>query len=95
MELLAQYIITSFIITGIWVTFQEGMVFYKIREKLFEPIKYSFVRKPLFECMICMASIWGSLIYFFVWQGSFSIDWPLFILTTAGVMTIISFAIGE
>ena len=85
---------TACMIVGIWVTLQEGMIFHKVGKLLYK-IPSEFIRKPLFECMICMASIHGLWIWFVFWNGGLSLEMIPYLLTTCGILTIISFAVGE
>jgi len=58
------------------------------------PSKREFYAKPLFDCPICMSSIWG-IIGFFAIRFFFNVDLPLkqlipFVLCLGGLNTIIS-----
>lgn len=86
--------VTALMIVAIWVTLQEGMIFQRIGQ-LLQKIPYEMIRKPLFECMICMASIHGLWIWFVFWDGGLSWSLIPYLLTTCGILTVISFAIGE
>jgi hypothetical protein len=86
--------VTALMIVGIWVTLQEGMIFHRVG-RLLQKIPSEFIRKPLFECMICMASIHGLWIWFAFWNGGISLEVVPYLLTTCGILTVISFAIGE
>lgn len=50
------------------------------------------VRKPLFECLICMASVW-TLVYWLVFVRDFWAELPLTLFMVAGINAIISVAI--
>ena len=66
-------IINSLMIAGIHVLLWPGMIFAWMRKYLKHlPL---FIRKPLFECMICMASIWGTA--FFLYKNGLSLNLDL------------------
>lgn len=85
---------TAFIIIFIWIMLKPGMILGWIRPTL-EKIPYKFIRKPLFECNICMTSIWGTLAWFTVWNMPLANDLILYLLITGGIVTVISYFIGE
>lgn len=85
---------TAMIITAVWIMLKPGMIFGWIRFYL-EKIPHKFIRKPLFECIICMSSVWGIFAWFFFWNMPLSNDLILYLLMTVGIMTIISYYIGE
>lgn len=39
--------------------------------------------KPVFGCVVCMASVWGTLAYLIIRQGLISVDYPLIIVCAA------------
>lgn len=89
MELLLYSIQASLIITAVYMMLKDGMLLGFFRPHL-EKIESDFVRKPLFECIICMASIWG-LISWFLFFGGWSWDIPQYLLMTCGINTLISY----
>lgn len=82
--MLSEAILTSLQITGIWVLFQDGMIFNPLIAR------YNGERwtKPLFSCLICMSSVWGLI--FWITQWNFSTNILLFILAVTGINTIIN-----
>lgn len=79
----------SLIITAIHVCFLSGMIFEKIAVYLQRlPI---WIRKPLFECLICMGGLW-TLILQPICFGYFSF---FTLLTVIGLNTIITSLIKE
>lgn len=84
----------SLIITAIHICCKDGMIFSEIRifmqNQLDKLGKASYViQKPLFSCIICMASVWGVLgcLYF----GVPLKQWIETILTICGINVIITF----
>lgn len=72
-------ILATLIIFGIHATTREGMIFHSFKMWIASKIekilsrkndfyeaekKTAFILKPLFDCPACMASIWGTVIYF-------------------------------
>lgn len=72
-------ILASLIIFGIHATTREGMIFHGVKMRVASKIekllsrkydfyeaekKTAFLLKPLFDCAPCMASVWGTIIYF-------------------------------
>jgi hypothetical protein len=62
-------IIASLIITGIHIAFQEGMVLSPVRVFLANKLDAlagkrwsTYIQKPLWACMPCMASVWGLIL---------------------------------
>lgn len=59
--MIEQAFIIAFIVYFLKATTWKGMIFYQPKEKL----KWlpSFIRKPFFECPICMTPWWGIVVY--------------------------------
>lgn len=81
-------ILLALIITGIHVVFLEGNVLSFVRvwsaNRLdrYIGLKWSrYVQKPLWDCLPCMASVWGMLL-------SWSVD-VLLLLAVCGLLAII------
>jgi hypothetical protein len=56
-------------ITGIWTLFQEGNILSPVRvwiankfDKWFGRTSSKYIQKPLWDCLPCMASVWGILL---------------------------------
>lgn len=59
--MLTRIVILSLIITAVHVSTWEGMIFHRPAEwlgGLLDKAHISFLRKPLFECLICMGGIY-------------------------------------
>lgn len=85
----------SLIITAIHVSMWEGMIFSGIRVKTsnlidrFFPSKTAhMLKKPLFDCLICMGGIWSLIIYPMLF--GFDINILKTMLEVIGINTIIS-----
>lgn len=87
-------LIASLIITCIHVLFWDGMLLGNIRANMDEYLPY-FWRKPVYDCIICMASFWGITIYSLAWAFGYRTEYQLelflpFLLTVCGINTLIS-----
>lgn len=49
--------------------------------------------KPLFSCIACMASLWGTLFYWGLLGGNNWREWALFVLALSGLNTLLRLAI--
>ena len=59
--MITRIVILSLIITAIHVSTWDGMIFHRPAEWLggvLDSFRISFLRKPLFECLICMGGIY-------------------------------------
>jgi hypothetical protein len=74
-------------ITGIWISFQEGNIFSFIRVLIanfldkWNPKLSKYIQKPLWDCMPCMGSFWTIVL-------SWSFNIPL-ILAVVGALVVI------
>ena len=63
-------IINSLIIWGVYASIQEGFIFEKVGNWIrgdvdgFKPLP-SWIKKPLATCPICMASVYGTPVFWF------------------------------
>ncbi len=78
-------VVVSLMITGVFIAFQQGNVFSFIRvwcaNQLDKALglKWSrYVQKPLWDCLPCMASVWG-VAFGFVFLS----DWRIIIVVLA------------
>lgn len=86
MEIL-EVIKCSLIITAIYACFWDGMIFGNIRAWMDERIPY-MLRKPIYDCIICMSSLWGTSYY--IIQFDFNLkNYIEFILQVAGLNVLI------
>lgn len=80
--------INLFLILGIWTMFRPGMIFGDIGDWLSERYKYRpWIVKPLYDCVPCMSSVWGSIFYWFSRlheQNGFWF-WPVHVICLCGL----------
>jgi len=93
-ELLLFALISSLIITCIHVLFWDGMLLGSIRANMDDFLPY-FWQKPVYACVICMASFWGLTIYGVSLINGFELGHPLlmlvpYLLLVCGINTLIS-----
>ena len=60
-------IINSLIIWGVYTSLQEGMIFGRMGNDIRNPKAIKWIAKPLGTCPICMASIYGTSIFWFAY----------------------------
>lgn len=94
--MLTRIIIISLIITAIHVTTWDGMIFNRPAEWLggvLDRSRPSFLRKPLFECLICMGGVWTMILdpIIFGWSWWVLVD----MLAVIGLNTLISAVISR
>lgn len=78
-------VMASLVILGLYAAMGEEMVLESLRED-FEYITSGYlmpIRPALYECPICMASIWGTVIWFATGGGE-PVYYLLFIFGIAG-----------
>lgn len=64
-----------------------GMIFNRALPYL-EEYTPAFIKKPLYECLICMSSIWGGSIYL-IYFKSLHLDIVWAVLIIAGINTLL------
>lgn len=74
-------------ITGVWAACGRDMIFERPAD-LMEKLLPRWLCKPLFICPACMASIWGTGIWFYC--GGSLRDWPLYVFALCGAMHLVS-----
>lgn len=73
-------------VMGLYAAMGEGMILEKLKD-IFEHITDNkvlrYIRPALYECPICMASIWGTVAWLMMGQ-SFTSLWVLYVFAVAG-----------
>lgn len=91
-DFLLHALLTSFAIVGLHTTAEEGMVFEKPADWLYNHLP-KWLGKPLIGCPPCMASIWGTASFVFlhppVANWMYLGAWLFFILTVCGMNNLI------
>lgn len=87
MNPLIHVILTALGIVFIHATTWEGMIFSRVRVALWHaPL---WIKKPLFMCLICMTSIWGTALYFQPFE------FISYLFAVGGLMTLLSFLLPD
>ena len=94
--MLTRIIILSLIITAIHVTTWEGMIFHRPAEWIGEWLDrwhMSVLRKPLWECNICMGGVWTLVLdpILYGWSWWVLVD----MLCVIGLNTLIASALSR
>lgn len=81
-------LITSLAIAALhYMIVWEGMILFPLKKHLQRlPL---LIRKPLFECLFCMASIWGTASLFFVFKLQFNEYFIFNLFAIAGMNLLI------
>ena len=94
--MLEQAFIIAFIVYFIKATTWKGMIFYRPKEKLNG--LPSYIRKPFFECPVCMTPWWGMVVYLLAHYSGIeefaelTISRLIFtVLVSSGINTVILF----
>lgn len=88
LDLLLISAITSLQITFIHVLFFDGMLLQKLRPEWIA----AWLKKPVYDCLICMTSVWGVILWVTEWNMAVNLLWFLF--TVGGINVLISGIIG-
>lgn len=91
-ELLTFCILSCFFCTGMFVAFNgPGMILNSVSDNLdlFCP---EWLRKPLYECLSCMASIWSVVLWIAIYQ-SLSFKLIVAIVITCGMNTVVAYPV--
>ena len=60
-------IINSLAICGADVSMWQGNIFGPVRIWLNQRVPVKMIKKPLWDCVICMSSVWGFTFYYFTY----------------------------
>lgn len=86
--ILSTVIITSLAIAALhYMIVWEGMILYPLKKYLQRLPR--LIRKPLFECLFCMSSIWGTASLFFVFKLQFNEYFIFNLFAIAGMNLLI------
>lgn len=86
--MLEKVFLISFMVYGIWITFQPGMIFEKVGNFIVEKLG-EFYSKPVTECPTCMSFWHGTYLYWFIWGSSVK-EWGIVVIGAMGVSIVLS-----
>lgn len=100
------FLITSLFIFGLKASLQEGMIFEKIGHLLddffYAKQRRFAIARPLYDCVACMASVYGTISYWWVLypynESSFvvyTLNWIIWVFALSGFNYIISKQINK
>jgi len=102
MENIILIIVNSLFCYGVWISFSGDMIFSSLREKYENTLIlgngrksrfFYMLSKPLFNCVVCMASIWGAIFVLFSRQADFGVvswDFVVHVVCVAGLNFLIA-----
>jgi len=71
----------SLFCNGLYLICEDGMILSPVREWLEKRIGQYMIYKPIIGCVTCMASIWGTVVFFTLHDYCL---WPYWILCCIG-----------
>ena len=80
------------IILGVWNAFAKGQLLGELGDWLEDRVNPYFL-KPIFLCVLCMPSVWGSAIWFLT--GGDIFYWPFYVIALSGLMKLIPMSLIE
>ena len=85
-------LITSLAIAALhYMIVWEGMILYPLKKHLQKlPL---LIRKPLFECLFCMSSIWGTASLFFIFKLQLNEYFIFYLFAIAGMNLLIELSV--
>jgi len=79
--------VAALLIVGVWTIFRKEMLLGNLGEWCYKHLPL-MIYKPTIGCVPCMASVHGSLVWFYMGGGVRL--WPVFILALCGLMKLIT-----
>lgn len=85
-------LITSLAIAALhYMIIWEGMFLFPLKKHLLRlPL---LIRKPLFECLFCMSSIWGTASLFFIFKLQLNEYFIFYLFAIAGMNLLIELSV--
>ncbi len=97
MRMLTTVIFGALCVLGLYAAMGEGMILEWLRcffDKATDNKILKYIRPALFECPICMASIWGTVVWLVV-GNQLGAYWVLYVFGVAGFNYIVMNLVGE
>ncbi len=80
--------IGALLIVGVWTCFDKKMIFGRLGDWMSRLLP-KWVTMPLYDCPMCMASVWGTT-FWFLSGGEVSRWWPIYVLALCGFLKLIA-----
>lgn len=86
--MIEKVIIISFIVFAIWYSLQPDEIFGKVGDLLEDHLPEKF-HPPLFACFVCMAGIYGTLLYWTIFHNGVR-EWLIVNISAIGFNAVLS-----
>lgn len=86
--MIEKIVIISLVVFAIWYTMQEGEIFGTLGKWFYNNLPKK-IHNPIFDCSVCMAPWYGSLIYWTVMPGTLK-EWPIVVISSMGLNVVIT-----
>lgn len=73
---------------AIWYSLQPEQIFGRVGDWLEDHLPDS-LHKPVFDCFVCMAGIYGAALYWIIWAESIK-EWLIVNIAAIGINVVIS-----
>lgn len=78
--------ITALVCVGIHnVLTADGMIFKWLGDFIDSVVEINWIKKPLYQCLPCMASVWGSASYLYYYHGHDVVEFIIFVVIVSGL----------
>jgi len=81
-------LVLTFCTLSVYSLTREGQLLGWLRNGFLSIVSNKMIRKPFFECPPCMASVWGSTFYWWIFAGSIQ-EWIVCVLISSILNKII------
>lgn len=95
--MLETIVIGALCVLGLYAAMGEGMILHWMEKALIHITDNKVlrpIRPALYECPVCMASIWGTT-FWLVIGGSFGAAWVIYVFGVAGLNYVLSNVIDK
>lgn len=82
----------ALLILGVWNAFGKGQILGSLGDWLEDRFPPKLL-KPLFTCVLCMPSVWGSAVWFLT--GGDWFYWMFYVIALSGLMKLIPMSLIE
>lgn len=82
----------ALIIIGVWNAFGKDQILGPLGDWMEDRLPEK-VLKPIFLCILCMPSVWGSAVWFLT--GGDGFYWPFYVIALSGLMKLIPVSLLE
>lgn len=78
-------LVNALVIFGVWFTVRPGEIF--SIPASYADVLPEFITKPMYDCVYCMSSVWGSLVFWLYYDHTARslACWPFYCLALCGL----------